>query len=1282
MLLHEVFESVARRYPARVAVEHPPPPGGGERRTLTYAELDARADDLAGRLAACVEGEGVVGILLPRGPDLYVAQLAVLKAGAAYTCLDPAYPDERLRFVVEDAELVCAVTTPELAPRLGLPPGRVLDPAPTGARRRPQPDWVDERSLAYVIYTSGTTGRPKGVMIEHQGVVNLVQSDVERFGLGPDDRVAQGSTPAYDSSVEETWLAFAVGATVLVVDEWVSRLGPDLVPWLRDERVTVFCPPPTLLRATGCEDPRAALPDLRLLYVGGEALPQDLADRWAAGRRMENGYGPTECTVTVMRAAVTPGEPVTIGQPVRGHVAHVLDEALAPVPNGGMGELCISGVGVARGYLRRPELTAERFVDHPVRGRLYRTGDLVRRLPTGDHEYLGRIDAQVKIRGHRVELGEVEAHLLGLEGVREAACKLQGGQLVAFVVEDGSFDPEASRARLRAALPEHMVPARFGTLPSLPTLASGKLDRKALPDLRADRAPVAEPRGPAEARVLAAFGEALEVPVGLEDDFFDLGGDSLAAAEVVSALRGDPLTAALTVRDLYDAPTVAGLAVRATGQAPTPRERPEPPRGSPWRCGAVQLAWMGVTGYVVALLGYWLAFVAAPWVLLRVPLVPLLLALPVLTLLVAALWAPVGLGLAVLAKRALVGRYRPGVYPLYGSLYLRHWLLGRFMGLVPWTLLRWTALEAVCLRALGARVGRRVHLHDGLRGALDLVELGDEASIGRGATLRSIDYLDGAMVVGPIRVGAGATLETRAGMGPDSELGAGARLTALSMLPSGARAPAGEVWTGVPATSQGANGPPAEPADRAWSPAVHAVAFILARFGFGLLAGLPLLLLMLAAIALWSIDGAGVVEWLYSARMGSVASWIVVLWTVGLGVAVYTDALAMRLLGRVRAGVWSRWGGQHLRAALKQGGLAVAGNVLSGTMFWPTWLRLAGMRVGPKCEISTIVDVTPELVELGRESFLADGIYLGTPVVDRGAVALEPVRLGAGTFLGNHVVIPPGTSLPDGILLGVCTVGDPDRVRPGSSWFGLPAFELPRREVIEWDRAATHDPPWWRYATRWLWEAARFLLPALPVLALLGWFKVVEVARPVVGAGLVPFVVAPAYVFAAALAFAALVVATKWVLIGRVRPGQHPLWSCWCSRWDFLYVAWGAYARPLAGALEGTPLIAWWLRLFGVHVGRDVYLAGPFGQVVDPDMLRFEDRATVANMFQAHSFEDRVLKVGPVRIGREATVGPAAVLLYGANVEDRALVEAHSVVMKRETLNVGVRYVGCPTRPG
>jgi amino acid adenylation domain-containing protein len=365
-LLHNIFEHQAGRTPHAIALEVPPRRAGETRQRLTYAELDARAEALAHRLSTWVTGECVVAVLLPRaGPDLWVAQLAIMKAGAAWTCIEPDTPEERLRFLLEDSRAVAVVAEADRHDVLratGFPESRIVSPrAVPGsnavAHARTSPAWLGPETLAYVIYTSGTTGRPKGVMIEHRSVANLVQADAARFGITPADRCAQTSSAAYDSSVEELWLAWGVGATVVVVDDERVRSGPDFLPWLREERITVWCPAPTMLRMTCSDDPRRDLPDVKLVYVGGEELTPDVSELWSPGRWLENGYGPTECTVTCVRTRMKPGVPVTIGWPLTGNRAWCLDADLRELPAGELGELYMGGIGLARGYLGRPDLT-------------------------------------------------------------------------------------------------------------------------------------------------------------------------------------------------------------------------------------------------------------------------------------------------------------------------------------------------------------------------------------------------------------------------------------------------------------------------------------------------------------------------------------------------------------------------------------------------------------------------------------------------------------------------------------------------------------------------------------------------------------------------------------------------------------------------------------------------------------------------------------------------------------------------------------------------------------
>jgi len=1282
-LLHHFFENSARNWPDRIAVDVPPGHGRPLRRRTTYAELARQSDAVAAALGR-VERDAIVAILLPRNSErIYSAQLGVLRAGGAYVSIEPSSPDGRMREILEDSNATAIVTDRAGATRalsVGFA-GRILlaaelPSASPAALPSPDPD-----NLAYIIYTSGTTGRPKGVAIEHRSIVELIAFYCAEFRLTPDDRVAQTSSSVYDSSLEEIWLAFAAGATLVVADDDAVRLGPDLVPWLRRERITSISPTPTLLRSTGCQRPDVELPDLQLVLVGGEAIPQDLADRWSKGRRMANGYGPTECTVVATFGDLHPGSAVSIGRPVAGLDAHVLDEALEEVADGEWGELCAGGSRLARGYLNRSEQTAEKFVAHPRLGRIYRTGDLVHRGPDGRLYYHGRADTQVKIRGYRIELEEIEMRLAAVEGVRSAACAVQDGALAAFVVPASAWAQgrvEELEAELRKVLPEHMVPSRFANLRELPLTPGGKLDRAALPRLAGQAHAKAgmAPRNAREVQLAEAFRDVLglDALAPVDADFFtELGGNSLRAAQLVTRLREQDASTPVTVRDVYEARTAEALAERTRPVAfAAAAARVSSARPSATLATAIQAAWLVATFSMAALAGYWGVFDVAPSLVHALGLAASLVLSPLLFYAGVVAWAPIAVALAVLVKRCLIGRYRPLRAPVWGSFYLRNWMVQQAVRAIPWWLMEGTGFQAMALRALGARIGRRVHIHRGVElvhGGWDLLEIGDNVTVGQDAMLGLVELEDGDILVRPVRLGNGCTLETRAGVSGGARIEDGAQLTALSWLAPGARIPAGERWDGIPAKAAGFA--PALPETGAGiSPAFHDVLMVTSRCICGSLPAAILTALAALMVQLLGLDAERIAGWLESPAIpaGILVAGMALL-TVSLPMTLAIEALMVRAMGRVPEGAIGRWSLAYIRLRMKTELLEAAGEWLAGSLYWMMWLRCAGMNLGRGCEISTIHDTLPESVEVGAETFLADGIYIGGPRIDRGTVTVERTRIGSSVFLGNHVVVPAGRSLPDNVLLGVCTVAG-EAMENGRSWFGHPPFELPRREVVACDRKLTLRPPASRYLARVFWETVRFALPTVPVMAGLWWVRVASTSGPlaVCAAGL-----------AAEAALCGMAVAVKWALLGRVRPGQHPFWACWCGRWEFLYMAWENWARPALVHLEGTLLLNWYLRAMGMKLGKRVVLGPGFAQVVDPDMTIIEDEATVSAMFQAHTFEDRVLKMDYVHVRRGATVGVGSVPLYGSDIGAGAYVAPHSVVMKDEHLLPGVRYAGAPT---
>ncbi|MCX5688254.1 MAG: amino acid adenylation domain-containing protein, partial [Planctomycetota bacterium] len=1125
-LLHEFFEETARLHPSVMAIDVPPGPGRPTRQQRSYQELQREVESLAARISEVAAARDVVGILLPRTTHhLYAAQLAALRSGCAFTCIDPAFPDAHIEAVMQDAAASLLLTDQQGLERIrssrllkartpqviDVSRQQVARAGPCTARE------IDSTDLAYIIYTSGTTGTPKGVMIEHRSVVNLVASDLPEFALGPGDRVGQGSSAAYDSSIEEIWLALASGATLVVMDDQTSRMGPDLVPWLRRERITVFCPPPTLLRTTGCTNPHEALPDLRLLYVGGEALTDDLVERWARGRRLVNGYGPTECTVTVVRGDVVPGEAVTIGKAVPGNETLVLDAQLNPVPRGEAGELCIKGLGLARGYRNQPELTAQKFPHIEPFGRIYRTGDLVQEDAHGNLLYLGRIDAQVKLRGYRIELEAIEACVAACEGVREAACRVQGegtqAMLVAYLVP---VDPAAApfesdiKQALRQTLPHYMVPAQIGVLESLPRTVGGKLDRKRLPTLET-AAPdsareIVAPQSPIEAAIVRAFVSALgrKNPVSTQEDFFrDLGGDSISVVGVICALREEPGFPGVTTRDLYETRTAAALAKRLAAQTTrgtlTKPSRPidADAKVRPILVTLLQAAWIIVGLLIAGASGYAAVFLMVPALIERFGVVgALLLEVPVAMLAIAGYtFAMVSLTLAL--KLALIGQYVPMRTPVWSMLYLRHWIVQSASRLIPWGILAGTPLCSVVLRLLGATVGHRVHFHRGVNlqdGGWDLLTIGDDVTIDRDVHLGLVSLEAGCLSIGPVHVGAASTLETRANISAGASLAPGAMLTALSWLPDGVRVPEGERWNGVPARPAGAA--PAAPnvtCGRGMSPGLYGLVHLLVEGVVRTGSAIPLLLLLGALTVFWNVPAEWVLRWLSSPTFNATEiGWTLAGAVLWVPLTLLLKAMLLRAMGRVTPGVMPRWSLAYIRVWQKAAMLESAGLWLTGTLYWPIWLRLAGMKIGRDCEISTITDVVPETISIGGGSFFADGIYLGGPDIHRGTVTVSHTTLSRGTFLGNHVIIPAGSQLPEDLFIGVCTVAPGPEAAPGTAWFGHPALQLPGREVIAVDRHLTHSPGFARVCSRLFWETLRFTLPIIPIAAASLWLWAID----------------------------------------------------------------------------------------------------------------------------------------------------------------------------------------------
>ncbi len=1287
-LLHELFETSADKGPERLAVLC-----GGAR--LTYRELDERANRLARylrRLGAAKEDR--VAIFLPRSEQVYTAILGVLKAGASYVPLDPETPADRIAFILEDCGAKCLITLSEMASLLEhvLPAGvKVVkldsdreEIAAMPAARVPRGETGAAReNLCYLIYTSGTTGRPKGVQIEHRNATNLVRAESALYGVNRDDRVFQVASVAFDASVEEIWMAFFHGAALVTGTKEIMRSGHEFPAILAGLGVTVLsCVPTFLLMLEG------DIPALRLLILGGETCPPDIAKRWCrTGRTVFNTYGPTEATVIATSAVLEPGRPVTIGRPIANYRVYLLDERLQPVPPGAEGEICIGGEGVARGYLNRPELQKEKFVLADKLGgppeRLYRTADLGRFNSDGEIEYLGRSDEQVKLRGYRIELAEIESLLMQCRGVLAAAVALhrETQQLAAYVVPRAGQKPDRAAISefLSSRLPPYMVPAFLDEVGTLPLTQSKKIDRKRLPapkePLRAEGGAKEAPRNAAEGTVLSVWEEVLERSgISINDDFFlNLGGHSMLAALAVSRLRRLPGFGGISVADLYANPTAAKLAALAAGGAAAD-EKPRPfhsvPRAVYGACMAGQaLAIVFLSGvYAWQWLGAFLAYgylVVADW--------PVKEAL-VFALLVYLVTAPVVLAFSIALKWLLLGRIRPGEHPLWGWYYLRFWFVRAVMRAAPVSYLDGTPLLNAYYRLMGAKIGKDVFIGEHGLTSFDAFSIGDGSSIGVDTTVDGVTVEDGLLKIAPISIGRGCWVGNRCSVGSRAVIEDGAGLDDLSMLPDGTRVPAGELWRGSPAAPSGRlePGTPRPP----WN-ALSVLAHTAGVFVF------PLVTLGAIFPGLMLITHLGHLDEGFSFMV--VAPLVSLSFVVLLCAEVW--AVKWLFLGRMRAGRYPVARSFYVRKwffdQLMSLSLEVIGTFYT-TLYLPPWLKALGAKLGPRSEISTIRFIHPDLLEAGAECFMADDASVGAPTVRDGWLTIGSTKVGDRTFLGNSAYIPAGASLGSNILIGVLSAPPavPSPVPDGTSWLGSPAFNLPARQKPEgFTDLQTYNPPRRLVALRLFIEFFRVILPSTIFVVLASAIiNATDILQDYIELREWLFALPFLYIAAGILAVAATL-ALKKLLIGRYSPGRKPLWCDFVWRSELVT---GVYENLAVlfflDLLRGTPFLSGVLRAFGVKIGKRCYLDTTW--FTEFELIEIGDEVSLnenANI-QTHLFEDRVMKMGGVRIGSRCAVGTMSTVLYDTEMGEGSALGDLSLVMKGESLASGTRWHGIPAR--
>jgi non-ribosomal peptide synthetase-like protein len=1283
---------------------------------LTYDELDSRANQLARHLRARGARPGDrIALLFDQPEYSYIAMLAVLKVHAAYVPLDAGFPADRLSYIVADSGATLVLSLAALRGRLRDVPAPILyldeDEGSISVQGSGRLSEADKGSaadqLAYIIYTSGSTGKPKGVAVEHASVCNFVRVAADVYGIRPTDRVYQGMTIAFDFSMEEIWVPWMVGATIVPKEGSTSLLGAELADFLQSRAVTALCCVPTLL-ATLEDD----VPGLRFLLVSGESCPPDLMLRWSRpGRRFLNVYGPTEATVTATLAVVDPHRTPTLGTPLPTYTAVILDpENDATLPTGSMGEIGLAGIGLARGYVNRADLTRKAFIpdflDLPNNpsGRIYRTGDLGQINADGEIVYHGRIDTQVKIRGYRIELAEVETVIRQIPGIDQAVVATHEpepgvAELVAYYSRHGrtaGLDEQSMQQHLRRALPSYMVPVYFVELDAFPLLPSDKIDRKSLPApgprFSAGTSQSFVPAATEQEALLAqALTEALGGPeVSADSDFFaDLGANSITMAKFCFLVRKQQELAPVSMKDTYLHPTIRALATATQAVSPdvpragAPATFPASVRvpataGQYVLCGSLQaltfLAGALAAGFMLtAGFGFTSTAATVPDALLRSALFGAVAFIGMCLLPIAAKWL-------------IIGRWRVREIPVWTLAYFRFWLVKTLVRSSPIRLLVGSPLYTLYLRALGADIGPGTTIFSPeVPVCTDLLHVGAGTVIRKDASLNCYRVLDGMIQTGTVTIGEDAVVGEATVIDIGAAVGNHAQLGHASALYAGQCIPDGECWHGSPAQQADADYRGAEPAPCGTRRrVVYSIWMLLNRMLIVLPLGIGALTAFLPQLVSAShIDHASTAFYL---QLLSLA--VAVL--AGLAIvplAVIT--IGSRLLNLIVKSntVYPLYGLRYTayRTVSRLTNLKFFLKLTGDSSLIVYYLRLLGYKMpGLKQTGSNfgpaVKHESPFLSTIGSGTMVADGLSIMNAEISSSSFRLTPVSIGAGNFLGNNIVYPAAARIGDNCLIAtkaMVPVSGP--VLEGVGILGSPSFEIPRsvQRDAAFDNFKTGDA----FRTGLRGKNRHNAVTILLFLLVRGGY--IFAALLITSLALETSTLYGVFLAAGAVFVLFLFSLVYFTLIERASTGFRKLKPVFCSIYQPPFWRherfWKLSSEAAALALlNGTPFKSVLWRMLGVRVGRRVFDDGC--GIPEKTTVTIGDECTLNALseIQCHSMEDGAFKLGETVIGARCTLGVKAFVHYGVHLGDGAVVEPDSFLMKGEDVPSGARFGGNP----
>lgn len=1298
--LADIFRNTAKIFPDKAALIF-----GGQ--SLTYAQLDNWSDAVAAFLQSKNIGNGkFVGLWLPRGLTLHIVILGIVKSGAAYVPLDREMPADRVETVLTEVGASAYFSDTELSMECPLLQVPALINDKINVAESPSPD-----GYAYVLYTSGSTGKPKGIPITQKQIAHLVRAEQTVLDIQPSDKVYQGFSVSFDMWCEETWIAYLVGATLWVADAVTAKAIDELSGVLRKERITVLHAVPSLLAVMD-----EGIPSLRVINAGGEACPPQVLEKWAKpSTKFINSYGPTETTVSATMAILEKGDAISIGGPLPNYNLAIIDEQLNIIPLGERGELIVTGPGVSNGYVNLPSLTEDKF--RPVTsemqnlglpgGRFYRTGDAVIIHKDGRVEFQGRIDDQVKLRGYRIELGEIETQLNALPDVITAAVALKKDnndqdQLIGYVTSGNSFDENIARAELAKLLPPYMVPLSIVALKEMPRLSNGKINRKALPvpdvllEVPATDDVIIDTTAPVETKVLQALQKVFPgKDVRLSSDFFtDLGGHSLLAATFVSILRKEAAMPYASLKDIYTNRPLNALnnfwdKIERT-QNKTKKECSfnKVSNLKYWTCGAAQaVALLLVFGLFavqifIPYLGYYYVVALSQsgegnvQYALIVALVLFCIVPPLLVM------------FSLAAKWLLIGKMKEGDYPLWGWFYFRWWLVNSIQRIIPTQFMNGTPIYPVYLRMMGVKVARNAQLSAISIGAEDLVSIGEDVSISSQVILNNAYVEDGFLKLRKITIKDHAYIGSSAILAGGTTIEQWGELQDLSLLQNGNCIGKGEVWKGSPAQFVETNQPEALPQP------LNIAKFTIRRFElyfsllliiFPLSVLVPLFPLLLILNRL--DNNAAAYDFSYLV-------YTPVLATVYIGLFVSETILLSRiLLYKIKPGKYSVYSSTYVRKWLSDQLISMSLIVVHpifATVYVSWFFRALGAKIGKNTEISTASSVTHTMLEIGDESFIADAVTLGEADIRAQQLILEKTKIGSKSFVGNSALIPQGYSLQDNMLIGVLSVPPTAgqlKNDTAKDWFGSPAIALPKRQHSgDFSSGLTVRPSFVRRISRSAIEFIRIILPETIIICCSVLFIAYahDLIKPSATNPLWKLIYLLPWYYLKFMGLPAFLITVllKWVVVGKYKKEQKPMWTHKVWRSEAITSTYEALAVPFfLEYLKGSPFLPAAMRLLGVKIGKKVWMNTT--DITEYDMVTIGDNTALNEDCgpQTHLFEDRVMKIGSVTIGAECSIGAGSIILYDSVVDDNNRIGPLSLIMKGETLPGRNDWCGSPVKP-